>query len=104
MWFLMFGRIILNYLHLRIFCSNYVRGCSHIMSAKNEEVQTPPHPFSTKNLKLTYPPYPPCQKRIRNWLTPITHDPYGKEVLLSDGFAVILILMSKIRSPVTFFP
>ena len=33
-------------------CLLLLRGCSHIMSAKNEGVQTPPTPLSTKYQKL----------------------------------------------------
>ena len=35
-----------------------LRGCSHMMSAKNGGVQTPP------------PPLPPLSAKVRNWPTP----------------------------------
>ena len=46
-----------------------MRGCSHIMSAKNGGSRPPLTPLSAKNLKLVYPP-PPLVRKIRKWLTP----------------------------------
>ena len=42
-----------------------LRGCSHIMSAKNGggSRPAPPPPLSVQNQKLAYPPSPPCQKK-----------------------------------------
>ena len=40
------------------------RGCSHIMSAKNEGVQPPPAPLVGKNQKLAEPPLPPLSEII----------------------------------------
>ena len=39
-----------------------IRGCSHIMSAKNEGVQTPPSPLVSQKSENGLPPSPPCQK------------------------------------------
>ena len=42
--------------------TNCLKGCSHMTSVKNGEVQTPPPPLVRKHQKRAYPPYPPCQK------------------------------------------
>ena len=40
-----------------------IRGCSHMTSAKNGRVQTPPPPLVSQSQKLAYPPSPSCQPK-----------------------------------------
>ena len=44
--------------------TSQVRGCSHIMSAKNWGSRPPFPSLSAKNQKLAYPPSSPCQKKL----------------------------------------
>ena len=47
-----------------------VRGCSHIMSAKNWGSKPPLPPLSAKNQKLAYPPPPPLVRKNQKLANP----------------------------------
>ena len=47
-----------------------IRGCSHMTSAKNGGVQTPPPPLVNQSQKLAYLSSPPCQKKSETGLRP----------------------------------
>ena len=48
-----------------------MRGCSHMTSAENGGVQTPPPPpLISQSQKWAYPPFPLCQKKSKTSLPP----------------------------------
>ena len=42
-----------------------IRGCSHMTSAKNGGLQTPPPPLVSQSQKLAYPPSPLVRKNLK---------------------------------------
>ena len=49
-----------------------LRGCSHIMSAKNGGSRPPPSPPCQPKIRIWLTPLSPLSEKIRNWLTPPT--------------------------------